>query len=85
MKFYIGDDAELELSPEFSQNILLVNDTTFKYEKHMYVVTPIEFKIEDAYFLFHDMIKKNPGKKIFVHHFESLANDYYALYYAIEL
>lgn len=84
MKFYLGEGVEIQIAPEVENNISVVKDTTFQYGSQMYSVVPIEFKIDDVYFLFHDMMKSNPGKKIFVHHFEPLANDFYAMYYAVE-
>jgi hypothetical protein len=85
MKFYVNDGVEIELSPEVSQNIMVVKDTTFWHNKLEYTVRPVEFKIEDVYFFFALLIKNNPNKKIFVHHFEPLANNFYAMYFAIEV
>ena len=85
MKFYLGDGVDIELAPEISNHVVVINDTKFTYGSNMYFVKPIEFKIDDVYFLFYDMIRNNPGKKIFVHHFEPLAHDFYAVYLAIEV
>jgi len=85
MKFYVGDGVEIQIAPEIEKNISVVKDTEFVYNNRCYSIKPVEFKIDDVYFLFHDMIKNNPGKKIFIHHFEPLANDFYAMFYAMEV
>lgn len=84
MKFYVNDGVEIELSDEASKNIVVVNDTTFYHDKKEYTVKPVEFKIDDVYFFFNELAQENPGKKIFVHHFEPLANDFYAMFFAVE-
>ena len=84
MKFFIGDGVEIELAPEIEKHVIVMNDTTFQYNQKMYSVRPVEFRLDEVYFLLHDIIKKNPGKKIFIHHFEQLANNYYAMYHAVE-
>lgn len=83
MKFYINDGIEIDLSPEISNNIIVVKDLTFWHENVEYTVQPIEFKIDDVYFMFATLVQNNPNKKIFIHHFEPLAHDFYAVYLAI--
>jgi len=85
MKFYLNDGVEIQIAPEIEKNISVVKDTTFIYDNRWYSTKPVEFKIDDVYFLLQDMIKNSPGKKIFIHHFEPLANDCYAMYYAMEV
>ncbi len=85
MKFYVNDGVEITLSPEVSANIIVVADTEFFHDKKQYIVKPIEFKIDDVYFLFAGLVRDNPGKKIFIHHFEPLANDFYVMFFAIEV
>ena len=84
MKFFIGDGIEITLAPEIADNVVMINETSFKYGDKMYAIKPIEFKIDDIYFLLYSMIKSHPGKKIFIHHFEALANDFYAMFFAME-
>ncbi len=83
MKFHINDGTEIDLSPEISNNIIVINNTTFWYDNIQYTVQPIEFKIDDIYVMFYTLIKNNPNKKIFIHHFEPLSNDFYVVYLAI--
>ena len=85
MKFYVNDGVEIELSDEASKDIIVVNDITFHHDKKEYTVQPVEFKIDDVYFFFNQLTRENPGKKIFVHHFEPLAHDFYAMFFAIEV
>ena len=84
MKFFLAEGIEIELTPEIEKNVIMINDVQFKHNNKTYSVKPIEFKIDDIYFLLYEMVKNNPGKKIFVHHFEQLANGFYAMYFAME-
>lgn len=84
MKFYVNDGVEIELSPEVSDNIIVVADLDFFHDKIHYVIKPVEFKIDDVYFFFAGLVREHPGKKIFIHHFEPLANDFYAMFFAME-
>lgn len=85
MKFYLSENAEVDLSPEISNEIIVVDSETFEYHGNIYKVKPTEFKIDDVYFLFAEMVRRNPNKKIFIHHFEPLANGFYAVYLAMEV
>lgn len=83
MKFYVNDGVEIELAPDIAKNIIVVKDSTFWHDKIQYTVQPMEFKIDDVYFMFADLVRNNANKKIFIHHFEPLAHDFYAVYLAI--
>ena len=84
MKFYLNDGVEIQISADVVGNVVVVNDLKFWHNNTEYIIKPIEFKIDDIYFMIHQMTVENPGKKIFIHHFEPLANDFYAMFYAIE-
>lgn len=84
MKFFVNDGVEIDLTPDVSKQVVVVNETTFWHNKREYTVKPIEFKIDDVYFMFAEMLRQNPNKKMFIHHFEPLANDFYAIWMAIE-
>lgn len=86
MKFYIEDGTELEFSPELSKSITVIGGSTeFEYNGNSYLAKPIEFKIDDIYFLMATIARDNPNKKIFIHHFEPLANDFFAMFFAVEV
>ena len=84
MKFYVNDGVEIELAPDIAKNVVVVKDTEFWHGNIYYQVHPMEFLINDVYFLFAELVRNNPNKKIFIHHFEVLAHDFYAVYLAIE-
>lgn len=84
MKFYVNDGVEIELAPEIAKNVIVVKDTEFWHDNIHYTVVPMEFNINDVYFMFNQLILNNKNKKIFIHHFEPLAHDFYAVYLAIQ-
>ena len=84
MKFYVAEGVEIELAPEIAKNVLVIDKTEFYHDRIHYTVQPLEFIIDDVYFFFSELVRNNPNKKIFIHHFEPLAHGHYAVYLAIE-
>lgn len=84
MKFYVAEGVEIELVPDIAKNVVVMNNTEFWHENVHYTVVPKEFNINDVYFMFAEIVRDNPNKKIFIHHFEPLAHDNYVVYLAVE-
>ena len=84
MKFYLGEGVELDFGDILSKNIIVVKDEQFYHGTKQYIIRPIEFQINDVYFMMGQIVQDNPDKKIFIHHFEPLANGFYAMFFAIE-
>lgn len=84
MKFYLGEGVEIQLAPEIAKNVVVTNNTEFWHDNLHYTAIPMEFNINDVYFFFAEIVRNNPNKKIFIHHFEPLAHDNYAVYLAVE-
>lgn len=84
MKFYLGEGIEIQLVPKIAKNVVVINNTEFWHDKIHYTVIPMEFNINDVYFFFAELVRTNPNKKIFIHHFEPLAHDNYVVYLTVE-
>ena len=85
MKFYLGEGVELDFGDILSKNIVVVQDEQFYHAGKQYNVQPVEFQINDIYFMMGQIVQNNPNKKVFIHHFEPLANNFYAMFFAVEL
>ena len=85
MKFYLSDGVELDFGDVLSKDIIVVKDMQFYHNGKQYNAKPVEFQISDIYFMMGQIARDNPGKKIFIHHFEPLANDAFVMYFAVEL
>jgi hypothetical protein len=84
MEFYLNNGVEIQLAPDISKNVVVINNTEFWHKNVHYTVIPREFNINDVYFMFAEIVRSSPNKKIFIHHFEPLAHDNYVMYFAVE-
>ena len=84
MKFYINENTTIEFGPEHSNRILIVDSHTFTYKGRIYNTSPIQFQLEDIYFMINKLLTTNPGKKLFVQKFEQASGNTYAMHCTVE-